>query len=330
MTPKARILVIRFSSIGDIVLTTPVLRALKTQLHGGAEVHVLTKEKFAGLFEGNPHVDHLHTMKTTVQEVIPELEEVGFDYIIDLHNNIRSRIVRRRLKSMCFVFKKLNFEKWLWVNTGINRMPDVHVVQRYMDTLKAFSVVDDGKGLDFYIPDRERVDVNALPSTFSGGFIALALGGAHIGKRMDAEKLIHICSSIPHPIVLLGGPEDRAVGDDIASALGDQVCNKAGECSIHQSADLLRQSRVVISGDTGLMHIASAFGKKIISVWGCTVPGLGMSPWRAHPDSVRIEPVGRKKRPCSKLGNRCKYGNENRCIQAVSDESIAAAVGRLW
>jgi len=330
MTPKARILVIRFSSIGDIVLTTPVLRALKTQLHGGAEIHVLTKEKFAGLFEGNPHVDHLHTMKITVQEVIPELEKVGFDYIIDLHNNIRSRIVRRRLKSMCFVFKKLNFEKWLWVNTGINRMPDVHVVQRYMDALKAFSVVDDGSGLDFYIPERERVNVQSLPAEFSQGYIALALGGAHIGKRMDAEKLIRVCASIPHPIVLLGGPEDRATGEAIASALGDACVNRAGACSIHQSADLLRQSRIVISGDTGLMHIASAFGKKIISIWGCTVPGLGMAPWHPHPDSVIIEPQGRKKRPCSKLGNRCKYGNDNRCIQAVSEDSIRDAVQRLW
>lgn len=231
---------------------------------------------------------------------------------------------------MCFVFKKLNFEKWLWVNAGINRMPDVHVVQRYMDTLKAFSVEDDGSGLDFFIPERERVNVQSLPSHFSQGYIALALGGAHIGKRMDAEKLIRVCASIPHPIVLLGGAEDRETGDAIVNALGDKIVNRAGVYSIHQSADLLRQSRIVISGDTGLMHIASAFGKKIISIWGCTVPGLGMAPWRAHPDSVIIEPEGRKKRPCSKLGNRCKYGEDNRCIQAVSEDSIRDAVQRLW
>lgn len=327
---RARILVIRFSSIGDIVLTTPVLRALKTQLEGGAEVHVLTKDKFVNLFEGNPHVDRVHAIHTTVQEVIPELSQIGFDYIIDLHNNIRSRIVKRRLKVLSFTFHKLNFEKWLWVNFGINRMPVLHVVDRYMETLRAFSVEDDGQGLDFFIPEYACVDIQSLPALFHDGYVAIAMGGAHAGKRMSAEQLIGICSECDFPVVLLGGPEDRETGEEVVRVLGDRVINRAGNFTIHQSADLIRQARVVVAGDTGMMHIASVFQKKIVSVWGCTSPGLGMAPYRPHPDSVIIEPVNRPRRPCSKLGNRCKYGANKRCISAVSIREIAFAVKQLW
>jgi ADP-heptose:LPS heptosyltransferase len=330
MTRPARVLVIRFSSIGDIVLTTPVLRALKKQLDGGAEVHYLTKEKFAGLLEGNPNVDKVHTIKESVQEVLPELERLEYDYLIDLHNNIRSRIVRRKLNVLSFTFHKLNFRKWLWVNLGINRMPSAHVVDRYMETLAAFSVSDDQQGLDFFIPEGDRIASNDLPSTHRSGYVALAIGGAHIGKKMDALKLEELCLSIPYPLILLGGTEDAETGAQIAARLGERVLNKAGVCSIHQSADLLRQSRVVVAGDTGLMHIAAAFGKKIVSVWGCTVPGLGMAPWRPHPDSVVIEPEGRSRRPCSKLGNQCKYGLDNRCIQTIENARIVAVVAQLW
>jgi len=327
---KTRILVIRFSSIGDIVLTTPVLRALKNQLHGGAEVHVLTKDKFVNLFEGNPHVERVYSIHTTVQEVIPELLEVGFDYIIDLHNNIRSRVVRRRLKTLTFTFRKLNLQKWLWVNLGINRMPDLHVVDRYMETLKSFSIQDDGLGLEFYIPTYAEVDIATFPSEFHSGYVAIAMGGAHAGKRMRVDQLTGICAGIPHPVVLIGGPEDRDTGEAVVHAIGSRVLNRAGNYTIHQSADVIRQARVVISGDTGMMHIAAAFQRKIVSVWGCTVPGLGMAPYRAHPDSVIIEPAGRMQRPCSKLGNRCKYGSRKVCITAISIRDITEAIERLW
>lgn len=330
MSTRARILVIRFSSIGDIVLTTPVLRALKQQLHGGAEVHVLTKSRFAPLLTCNPHVDVVHTIERTVQEVLPQLEEVGFDYVIDLHNNIRSRIVKRRLRAMSFTFRKLNFRKWLWVNTGINCMPEKHVVDRYMETLAAFSVKDDGSGLDFCIPESERYPRSRLPEVFTHGYVAIALGAAHEGKRMVSAQVAELCAGIAFPVVLLGGPEDAEAGAGVSALFGDRVINLAGTCSIQQSADLVRQARVVVAGDTGMMHIAAAFGRKIVSVWGCTTPGLGMAPYRPHPDSVIIEPMNRRRRPCSKLGNRCKYGTHNRCILTVHADEITQAVNRLW
>ena len=325
MIRPTRILIIRLSSMGDIVLTTPVIRRLKLQLEGETEIHFLTKKSFVPLLESNPYISKIHAMDKTVMEVVPELMELEFDYIIDLHNNIRSRIVKRKLKSLAFTFDKLNIKKWLWVNLGINKMPNVHVVDRYLDAISAFSTKDDQKGLDYFIPEGTSIERFTIPENY----IAFAIGGAHVGKRMDAEKLISICKKTNHSIVLLGGKDDTETAQKIKEAVPG-VINLCGELSIHESALAVKNARLVISGDTGLMHIASAFTKKIISLWGCTVPGLGMYPYRPNEHSVMLEPHGRSKRPCSKLGNKCKYGSDNRCIQQIDELEIKGAIETLW
>lgn len=329
MSTVTRVLVIRFSSIGDIVLTTPVIRALKTQLEGEVEIHYYTKKKFAALLEANPHIAKVHVMEKTVQDALPELEKIQFDYIIDLHRNIRSSVVKRRLKSLAFTFRKLNFQKWLWVNLGINRMPDMHIVDRYMETLRGFGVQDDGQGLDYFIPT--NTPQPSLPSSFSGGYIAVSIGAMHKGKTPGAATLKGICGLKKYPIVLLGaGDDDLLRAKKLTEEFGDHVFNGVNQFTLHQSAIILRDARLVITGDSGLMHIASAFRKKIISLWGCTVPGFGMYPYRPHPDSVMIEPHDRKKRPCSKLGNKCKYGSDHLCIDQLQIAEITTAIEKLW
>lgn len=328
-TSTTRILIIRFSSIGDIVLTTPVVRMLKQQLEGEVEIHFLTKTKFAGLLSSNPYVSKVHGIEKSVQEILPTLEQIGFDYIIDLHNNIRSSIVKRRLKSLSFTFDKLNVKKWIWVNFGINKMPDKHIVERYLETTKAFGIKDDGNGLDYFIPEDVVIKNEELNSFMRKPFIAFAIGGVHIGKRMSKEKLASLCADLPFPVVLLGGKEDADTGKFIHESNNNHVFDATGILSLDESALCVKAASLVITGDTGLMHIASAFKKKIISLWGCTVPGFGMYPFRPDRDSIIIEPAGRNKRPCSKLGNKCKYGVDNRCIDHISNEKIAEAVNRL-
>jgi ADP-heptose:LPS heptosyltransferase len=311
--------------MGDIVLTSPVIRRLVQQLEGNTEIHFLTKKAFAPLLENNPFIHQIHVIEKSVQEVIPELDALDFDYVVDLHNNIRSRAVKRRLGRLNFTFNKLNVQKWLLVNLGINRMPDVHVVDRYLDTISAFGTSDDGRGLDYFLPHELTIRNLNLPVDF----VAVAVGAAHVGKRMQVKLIVEFCNKINLPVVLLGGNEDKEAGSAIAAKY-DQAIDLTGKLTIHQSAAVIREARVVVSGDTGLMHIAAAFKKKIVSVWGCTSPVLGMAPYRPHKDSVIIEPHGRHRRPCSKLGDKCKYGNDNRCIDAVSALEIAQAIEKLW
>ena len=171
-----KILIIRFSSIGDIVLTTPVVRAVAEQMHGGAEIHYLTKEKFAAIPRSNPHIAKVYTINKSTNEIMGNLKAEGYDFILDLHNNLRSSRVKSALKMLSFTFKKYNWEKWLLVNFGIDRMPDLHIVDRYMATVKSFGFTDDGEGLDYFIPEESRVSEDQIPLSRRSGFIALAIG----------------------------------------------------------------------------------------------------------------------------------------------------------
>jgi len=330
-----KILIIRFSSIGDIVLITPVLRAIKEQFDGETEIHVLTKRAYATVLDGNPNIARIHTIEKSTQEVMSELKSEHFDYIIDLHSNIRSRVVKRTLRCLSFTVRKYNIQKWLWVNFGINRMPQNHIVNRYLETLKGFGVQPDERGLEYYIPENEKITDGDLPQLMRSPYIAFAIGATHDGKKLSESRIIEVAKSIQKPLVLIGGKEDIATGEAIANACGPSVLNACGKWSLHKSADAVRRAEVVLTGDTGMMHIASAFTKKIISLWGCTVPGLGMSAYKPNPASIIIEPKPRSRfrfhsRPCSKLGNRCKYGMDNRCIDQIEIAEINRAIETLW
>lgn len=271
----AKILLIRFSSIGDIVLTTPVIRALHEQLQ--AEVHLLTKKSFAGVLSANPHLTKIWTINKKVSEVLPDLKKEDFTAIVDLHSNLRSKQVKLGLwRVPAYTFDKLNWQKWLLTKWKIKRMPDLHIVDRYLAAAAPLGIKNDGKGLDHYIPETDQVNISTLG--VKAPFIALVIGAAHATKRLPQEQLIELCAKIKQPIALLGGPADEENGQTIA-ATGAHIHNLCGQLRLHQSADVLRQSQVVITHDTGLMHMAAALNKPIRSVWGNTVPEFGMYPY---------------------------------------------------
>jgi ADP-heptose:LPS heptosyltransferase len=323
-----KFLIIRFSSIGDIVLTTPVIRCLKKQVEG-ATVHFLTKPAFVPVLRANPWIDRIHEFKG-YREAIKALRDEHFTYIIDLHHNLRSGIIKTRLPAISFSFNKLNIEKWLLVNLRMDRLPDVHIVDRYLATLSVFDVENDGGGLDYFIPPGEEIDVSGLPEPFRQGYILFAIGANHATKQLPPEKIISVCRDLGLPVILAGGKEDAGRGDAIADGCGPLVWNACGKFSINQSASLVRQARVVISHDTGLMHIAAAFRKKIISVWGNTVPSFGMTPYMPHPESAIFGVDGLKCRPCSKLGyQKCPRGHF-RCMMDQDAAEIASYGKKLF
>ncbi len=295
-------LIIRFSSIGDIVLTTPVIRCLKKQTN--AEIHFLSKAQFKSVLAPNPYIDQLHLIDQHVEEVIADLKAQNFTEIIDLHNNLRTLKVKRALGIKATSFKKHNWEKFVLVNFKLNMLPDVHIVDRYMQTVAHLGVKNDLEGLDFFLTENDEVDLkSALPEKFQNGFVAFVIGGQHDGKMCSLKKIVEICQKINVPVLLLGGPEDAERGAEIAERVGANVYNAAGKFKLGQSAFLLNQAEAVITHDTGLMHIASAFKKKIISLWGGTVPELGMYPYLPGKGSKIVE-VKHFMRPSSKLGSR--------------------------
>ena len=296
-----KILIIRFSSIGDVVLTTPVIRCVKQQL--AVEVHYLTKASFAGLLESNPYVDRVHTIDKDVDHaLVQKLRAEQFDFVIDLHNNLRTLRLKSALKVPSKSFPKLNVQKWLLVTFKVRRMPDVHIVDRYLETVKHLGVENDGEGLDYFIPEGSLVELNRLPETHALGYVAVVIGGQHATKMMPLAKLIEVCHALKSPVVLLGGPEDAAKGEAILDAIGPQVFNACGKFKLDESASLVQQALWVITHDTGLMHVAAAFKKRIVSVWGNTVPELGMHPYLPDAGSKMVEIKNLSCRPCSKIG----------------------------
>ncbi len=295
-------LILRFSSIGDIVLITPIIRRLKLQTQ--AEVHVLTKKSFRGILENNPYVDKVITFEKKVTDSFPALEAENYSEIIDLHHNLRSLKVKNHLKIPAHSFPKLNIEKFVLVHFKINLLPDIHIVDRYMKTVEHLGVIDDQKGLDYFIPTSVHVNYrNDFHSAFAGGFTGFVIGGQHSGKMCSREKIWEICSQIKGDVILFGGPEDAEKGEWIASKDPARIHNAAGKYTLDQSAYLVKEANAIITHDTGLMHIAAAFQKKIISLWGGTVPELGMHPYRPGEGSKILE-VKHFMRPSSKLGTR--------------------------
>jgi ADP-heptose:LPS heptosyltransferase len=323
-----KFLIIRLSSIGDIVLTTPVIRCLKQQVEG-AEVHFLTKSQFVPVITDNPHIDAVHSF-VSIAETLRLIRKIDILYIIDLHNNLRTALIKSRSPAISFSFNKLNIEKWLLVNFGIDRMPDVHIVDRYFKTLEVFDVVNDARGLDYFIPPDDELAMADLPEAFRNGYVLFAIGAHHATKRLPTEKITGICRETALPVILAGGKEDVHEGEIIARECGDLVMNACGKYNINQSASLVRQAKVVISHDTGLMHIAAAFKKNIISVWGNTIPGFGMYPYLPGPGSVMFGVGGLKCRPCSKLGFKKCPKKHFRCMRDHDGGEIARLAGRLF
>lgn len=314
-----KILIIRFSSIGDIVLTTPVVRCIKQQLPG-AEVHFCTKPGFKSFLEPNPYIDKLHLLSGSLNELVAELKAEQFDFVVDLHNNLRTRIIRARLGVPGRSFDKLNVEKWLMVNFKLNRLPHTHIVDRYLAATAPLGVQNDGLGLDYFIPEKDEVDLQTLPEPFRSGYVAIAIGAQHFTKRLPLPRLIELCEKIQRPVILLGGKEDAAIGEAILAHFSENrlkneltatnhvLFNACGKYNLNQSASLVRQAEWVVSHDTGLMHIAAAFKKKIFSVWGNTIPEFGMYPYKTDFEVLEVKNL--KCRPCSKIGySKCPQGH---------------------
>jgi len=298
---KVKILIIRLSSIGDIVLTSLVVRCLKNQVKN-AEIHFVTKQQFASILESNPYIDKVHVLDDNFGDLIDKLLPEKFDYIIDLHHNFRSTRLKRNLRAKAFSVNKLNWQKMLLIRFKINRLPQKHIVDRYLETTATLQIENDGKGLDYFIPEKDEFKISDLPLPFQKGFVAFVIAGTYKTKKLPVEKISEICRNINFPVILLGGKKEFDEGEKVLSQSKGNVLNFAGKISLNRSASLVREAKVVLTNDTGLMHIAAAFQKKILSFWGNTVADFGMVPYQPHPVSRLMEVENLKCRPCSKLG----------------------------
>jgi len=328
-----KFLIIRFSSIGDIVLTTPVVRCLKKQVPD-AEVHFLTKESFHSIVEHNPYIDKIHLLMHSWELMIHELTLEDYDHIIDLQHSVRTLTVKKALGKSAHSFNKLNVQKYIYVNLKWNVMPDLHIVDRYIKTVESFGVKNDGAGLDYFISENDETKKHDIPASHHAGYICIAIGAAHNTKKYPVHKLKELCTRLDHPVILLGGTEDKPEAEEIAAIDPIKVYNACGKFNINETADLIRKSKLIVSNDTGLMHIAAAFKKQVISLWGNTVPSFGMYPYYGENflsnqkkqlyDILQVNKL--KCRPCSKIGyDTCPRGHF-KCMEKIDVTQVLEAI----
>ncbi|MFZ4103228.1 MAG: glycosyltransferase family 9 protein [Sediminibacterium sp.] len=343
-----RLLFIRFSSIGDIVFTTPAIRCAKQQIPG-VEIHFLTKMSMKAVTVANPYIDHFHYLDKDINATIHQLKACNFDYIIDLHKNYRTYKIQKALGVPMLSYKKLSLEKFLLTKLHLNYMPSRHIVDRSLDTLSALAVVNDGKGLDYFIPKEAVLQSNALPDAFAAGYITLVIGASYATKKLPVNALQNLCHKIPYPIVLIGGKEDEAEGAAVEAINPIKIYNACGKFNLHESAILVKQARTVISHDTGFLYIACAFHKKTVAIWGATSPALQVEPYYPVAQQVNQTTLNTITastilnnnemyfnaivpnlpcQPCSNYGSKhCPQGHfacmKQQDLQSIADKAIA-------
>ncbi|MGB0916150.1 MAG: glycosyltransferase family 9 protein [Flavobacteriales bacterium] len=318
-----RILIIRFSSIGDIVLTTPVVRVLRKK-YPEADIRFVTKPQFPQLVEPNPYLNGVFTLDDSVASLATQLKAFKPNLVVDLHHNLRTRILKTLVGGKWLSFNKLNVEKWLKVNLNVNKLPDTHIVNRYIETVKTLGIKADGKGLDFFFSD--NFTVPTIPAGISTNYVAVVVGAKFKTKQLPTQKLIEIVNGLKTPVVLVGGEEDAKIASEIEANAKATIYNACGAFTIAESAWVLKQANAVITHDTGMMHIAAAFNKKIVSVWGNTIPEFGMYPYLPETEPAFIAEVKDLDcRPCSKIGyNACPKGH----FKCMNEQDIDAIIAK--
>lgn len=325
---EMKILVYRISSIGDIVLTTPVLRCLRKHFPD-AEIHYITRIQYADVLKNNPYINKIHLVGKSPMEILPALKNEKFDYFVDLHKNIRSKRLRFALKAKYRSFPKLNFRKCLLTKFKIDTMPKVHIVDRYFEAVAALGVENDGLGLDYFLSENAQPNIaSSLPEKY----IVVAIGGTFATKRYPATLVARFASASPFPVVILGGNAEKTNAEKIQKSVSENVFNFCGLLTLSESAWLIQNAQVVVSNDTGMMHIAAAFKKPLVSLWGNTVPAFGMYPYFPLGMENRyaiLENNNLKCRPCSKLGyDKCPKGHFD-CMMKIAPQSVVSAMEKL-
>ena len=334
-TPRApRILIARFSALGDIVMMQPVVTALRATYGEEAVVDLVCMARCQQAAELLSGIDVVHTVERGTGEVLGALREREFDYLLDLHGTVRSRSLARSLDVLTFSIDKQAWNRWRLIR-GWRSVPVSSFVNRCLDVLRPFGITPPRPelwGPDAWGALRPSEAVDDVPPAD----LVVGLGSSHPGKPLSNAVVEAALQASQHVRVLLvGGDAERARAEQLATQ-HPHVRAVAGDWDLAQTTHAISLARAVVTGDTVTMHLAAATGRPMAAVWGCTRPSLGLAGWHPHPDSIDVMPdVAAPHRPCSKHGATCKHTrSENpfhpdRCSQKVDPTKITSWLERV-
>ena len=325
------ILVVRFSSIGDLILTTPLLRALRGR-HPSARISVVVREDMADVLRHNPRISDLITWRrgSSLLDLARQLRAQEWTHRLDLHGSLRTFLLRQLVGGEWGSYAKHRGRRRQLIRSGGQRGGFLGAVaDRYFEAAKGLDVVPDGGPAEVFTSTVEESAAAAFLAAHhlgqSRGLVAVSPGAAHFTKRWPTEYWIALVKELAerNDVVVLGGPGDRDVAAAMAAAGGDRAASAAGEFSIAGTAALLKRVRVVAVGDTGVLHLATAVGTPVVGLYGPTVEQFGFFPYHARAAVLQRDlPC----RPCTAHGGpKCPLGHHH-CLREIRPEEVAAAM----
>jgi len=277
------------------------------------------------------NIDKLILLDTSLEQVYQILKSYRYDFIVDLHHNLRSFIIKQTLRRPHASFSKLNFRKWLYVNLKINRLPGIHLIDRYFQAVQRLGIKNEQRAAKYFIPD-DTIIPESIKRNIPQRYIVYAIGGKFATKRMPEAKIIRLCKGLSQHIVLIGGKDEKNIAANIRQAVNKGISNTCGRLSLNQSALLIKKADLLITHDTGMMHIGAALEKDIIVIWGNTSPVFGMYPYtkgQAGQQIKMFEINTLSCRPCSKLGYQACPKKHFLCMQAHNEQEIIDTVNAM-
>jgi lipopolysaccharide heptosyltransferase II len=328
------ILVVRFSSIGDILLTTPLLRAIRTKWPG-ARVTVLTRRQYVSLVSDNPNVTEVFGIgpQQGARSIAAQIKAVKYSHILDLQGGLRTFPLRLLAPGPWYGYSHRRLARAFLIRFKHNRYQEhVPVAERYFEAASDLGVEPDGGPPEFYLnPVSEEKAAGWLARARVGTkrpMVAIAPGAAHATKRWPVEHWIKLVRQIVNTgadVVALGGPEDSAVGAEIAARGGPYVASAAGDVNLQETGGILRRAAALISGDTGVMHMATGVGTPVVAMFGPTVRQFGYFPYNAHASVVERNLACR---PCSSHGSAQCPLEHHLCMREILPDMVFTTLTR--
>ena len=321
--------------MGDILLTTPLVRAIRSR-HPDAWITYVTKAAFTPLLDTNPRINEVigYQQKSPLADLARQLRASKFTHRLDLHRSLRSRMLALLVPGQWRTYPKHRVARTALIQTKRNIYRDHrHVVERYFDAARDLDVHQDDGPLEFFIRrgavDNAKRFLHDQQLGSERALVAVIPGAAHPTKQWPVRHWQHLVTMLTlnnMDVVVLGGPAERNLGDEIAAAGAERATNAAGRFDVAGSAALLKHARCAVAGDTGPMHLATAIGTPIVALYGPTVAPFGFFPYRARATVLERD---LDCRPCSAFGGPVCPLKHHHCLTLITPDEVFDAVRRL-
>jgi ADP-heptose:LPS heptosyltransferase len=314
-----KILIIRFSSFGDIVLTFPFLNELR-RLYPDAQIDFIMKPQYAELVKLHPAVDNYFEYSDYTKML---LNQTNYDAVFNLQGNPKSMRISAHTGKSVYRVKKDTLKKLILVNFKINKLQDfLPVYAKYLVTLREFNP---DVRISYSVTENLKIDTQNITS---GEYVIVSPSSKHFTKRLPADKFIDILKSLKSKIVLTG--DKSKTDNDICSYIKNNTGNTenlCGKLSFSELAAYIRDSKFLLCNDSGVLHLGEALNKKVFVFYGSTVKEFGFYPQLR---TTEIFDSGELYcRPCSHIGkNKCIKGHF-KCMNDIDIEAVKKRINKF-